>query len=818
MTRAFLRWAVLMATLGSALAMAVTAQAQICTDYYRFDPINSNVCPYTDGCMEEEYGEEFTPTTEPVATNASHEDLDLSGRSVVAIIDDPAEDATSDCQDDCGSAAEEPMVVATQTEQQAAVDLEANEDSNEDSSDEYPHYGYYENYYGYYDYSSEYPCDEESAEEVVATDATLDTCNEADAGHAYDDGSLYGGPCNPENNTHPEENASETSGEQVADIVADEPDACEQPFDAYDYDGVYDDCYEAPCQQDFESAAPAEQVETNEAPVECYDYELHRALMDAQESVASETAKSVDPPLDSTPATDTDEFHSYYDDYDYSYDYDTNEDCEEESAMDDSSDPVVTEAVDQNVAEVEVDDSYDYDADYGYEYDDSYRYDANENCEEESTMDDSSDAIVTEAAEQDVDQAEADDAYDYDAGYGYEEYDGCEEESAVDDSSDAINSEPVEQTADEADMSASETYDYDTYDYDEYDYESHAYGDQDDSVTQSSDESEDSQQNDAEEESADATSESAIEYDTQEVYEYDYYEPYDASPADDGTLEDDMADESSSIESNDSYEQDSYEVYDYDTESVVDDAEAAADVDTSSANEQPTEAADQPVDQQYYGRYPYGYGYEYDYEYDSNEAVEPDNASDGDVSAQVEFDIEQFVELGRQAVRFLTDAEFAQAIQAPISGLRTRVNRVLSQVDMEQLQETVSHSVVAMLQSQDPEVDLLDGSVFLFEFELEGTVDMTSPISLDETPWMIEEQQVVGELSAGTDEATAAEPMNAEPVSVLPNTTRNLAIQWVNIATSTAKTAWDALAPELERIAAETLARASLVEPVTTQR
>ena len=42
MTRACLLWVAFMAALGSALCVAESAQAQICTDYYRFGPIYSN--------------------------------------------------------------------------------------------------------------------------------------------------------------------------------------------------------------------------------------------------------------------------------------------------------------------------------------------------------------------------------------------------------------------------------------------------------------------------------------------------------------------------------------------------------------------------------------------------------------------------------------------------------------------------------------------------------------------------------------------------------------------------------------------------------
>ena len=111
MTRACLRWAVLIATLGFALLLAANTQAQICTDYYRFGPIHSNVGPFVDGCMEA-YGEEQTTYVETVAANDSQENADLSGRSVVAIIedlDDAADQANaSTVADDTQVASETP--------------------------------------------------------------------------------------------------------------------------------------------------------------------------------------------------------------------------------------------------------------------------------------------------------------------------------------------------------------------------------------------------------------------------------------------------------------------------------------------------------------------------------------------------------------------------------------------------------------------------------------------------------------------------------------------------------------------------------------
>ena len=57
-----------------------------------------------------------------------------------------------------------------------------------------------------------------------------------------------------------------------------------------------------------------------------------------------------------------------------------------------------------------------------------------------------------------------------------------------------------------------------------------------------------------------------------------------------------------------------------------------------------------------------------------------------------------------------------------------------------------------------------------------------------------------------------------DPLSLLPVATRDLITQCAAAAISSAKQAWGSVAPELERIAAATLAKASLVAPATTQR
>ena len=103
MTRACLRWAVLMAALGSVLMLATRSEAQICTDYYRFGPTYSNTRPFVEDCMEA-YGEEHTAVT---AATDGQDDLDLSGRVVVAVLDDPVVEDAVDYQDQFNDFADE---------------------------------------------------------------------------------------------------------------------------------------------------------------------------------------------------------------------------------------------------------------------------------------------------------------------------------------------------------------------------------------------------------------------------------------------------------------------------------------------------------------------------------------------------------------------------------------------------------------------------------------------------------------------------------------------------------------------------------------
>ena len=170
MTRACLRWAVLMATLGSILMAAERSHAQICTDYYRFGPIYSDYCPFVDGCMEADVEDQQIPNTEtPVAesncSNASQVPADLAGRAVVAVLEDPLDAAVdpqelswdscqySECRDDHADAPHREAFQAdafdTDLTARDAAASDAPSAAARQGSRVCPHYSYYEDYYGY---------------------------------------------------------------------------------------------------------------------------------------------------------------------------------------------------------------------------------------------------------------------------------------------------------------------------------------------------------------------------------------------------------------------------------------------------------------------------------------------------------------------------------------------------------------------------------------------------------------------------------------------------------------------------------------------
>ena len=316
-------------------------------------------------------------------------------------------------------------------------------------------------------------------------------------------------------------------------------------------------------------------------------------------------------------------------------------------------------------------------------------------------------------------------------------------------------------------------------------------------------------------ESVEVKSEAVDKYDMYEAYEYDYYEPYDASPVDEAVPEEDAMPESAEFE-----EYDSYDVYGYDNEPMREDAQATEEVVSESVDAEP--ASD--FDQQYYGRYPYGYdsgyGYGYGDEYRSyGDAAE--SYDDGDEQATMDspIDFQRFADWRQQLTDSLSGSDLVCVVRSTASELVQSVRALMARVDLDQVRTELSHSVMVTIQHSTPlEADLSDANVFLFQFEVEDATHVSMPISLEESPWVIEDE-LVGQNLDGEMDPASVEPMSVEPVADLPTVNLETLLQWANHTLAKAKTVWNALSPELERMAAESLAKASSVgQTATTQR
>ena len=161
MTRACLRWAVLMATLGSALLLAGEHTSP---NLYRLLPFRSQLQQRLSLCGRMHGGvwrRANLTVVETVAANDSQENLDLSGRTVVAIIEDPMEAPADECQYDAQECAEESTPAAVAADTQVASEV---------TTSECPHYSYWEDYYGYDNDRSDCPCYEEPADDLAGQD------------------------------------------------------------------------------------------------------------------------------------------------------------------------------------------------------------------------------------------------------------------------------------------------------------------------------------------------------------------------------------------------------------------------------------------------------------------------------------------------------------------------------------------------------------------------------------------------------------------------------------------------------------------------
>jgi hypothetical protein len=253
-------------------------------------------------------------------------------------------------------------------------------------------------------------------------------------------------------------------------------------------------------------------------------------------------------------------------------------------------------------------------------------------------------------------------------------------------------------------------------------------------------------------------------------------------------------------------------------QSDVEPAPAATDAPSSGSEQTPiTDNSD--IDHQYYGRYPYGYGYGhgYDYEYQKESgsdspATQSDDEADDDVTMGLEVDFQQIADWGRQSLASFAGSRFVDALRTVVSDVRSRFVSLVDRVDLQQFQDDVSHALLVMIQRpSDLVVEPGDANVFLFEFEAGYYAGTDMPIALEETPWVFEDP-MTGHDHDSANKAVTEGSEGEVPVSVLSSIDRDTLLQWAGHAIDQAKTAWASLSPELERMAAETLARVSLVE------
>ena len=419
-----------------------------------------------------------------------------------------------------------------------------------------------------------------------------------------------------------------------------------------------------------------------------------------------------------------------------------------------------------------------------------------EGCEEEVWVDASSDASNAEVVSQEVGEYEshAYDAYDYSYEYDrgcYEGYEGCEEEAALEQPSDEAVLEAAAEPVDE---------------YEVYHHQSDLECTHKDDACQI-----EATESDVAQESGEVTSEAVDEYNMVETYEYDYYEPYDASPVDEAAPERDAMPELAEFE-----EYDSYDVYEYDNEPMREDVQATEEVVSESADAEP--ASD--LDEQYYGRYPYGYGYGYDYEYRSdNDATESYDSGDAHATIDAHIDFQRIADWRRQLIESVSGSEIACVVRTSANELLHNVRAVVARIDMDQVRTELSRSVMGMIQhSEQREAVLGDANVFLFQFDVEDPARLNMPISLEAAAWLIEDE-LVGQTLDGEHDAAWVEPLSVDPVADLPTINLETLLQWANHTLGKVKTAWNALSPELERMAAKSRATASSVEQASlTQR
>ena len=222
------------------------------------------ICPFVDG-----YIETHEEVIQPAQTDEITDEVDLRGRTVVAVLDDPvaidannSEVVATDEQVEVAPADGMETAPAAGSEVANIRSSSANVDSvnsTDEVTDVY-NYGYryeYMSKHGYY--GQRYP-------EYYDANGGLDAAA-----------------------TQTESTASQ----EVEEVVSDDAGPCEKPYDAYDYIHHYDRAYEATCPSgtlDAAAEVAIDAVEDDPQPVETRDYEneCYQAYLQrsAEEAVA----------------------------------------------------------------------------------------------------------------------------------------------------------------------------------------------------------------------------------------------------------------------------------------------------------------------------------------------------------------------------------------------------------------------------------------------------------------------------------------------------------------------------------------------------
>ncbi len=826
MTRACLFWAVFMAALGSALAVTDRAHAQICTDYYRFGPLYSNSSPFVDGCMEA-YAED-PPVETQAASDVVFETADLRGRAVVAVLDDPVEpapeaamtgaDSASDSADVSEScAAAEPMMCPTTTQTSGSA-----------THSHRPHYRAYEDYYGYEYYRHGCPSS------MTATAPTTTTASEP-APHVSQDSP----------NAYYSKYAYLTASDSHESASTEPPLPAHEQTEAQTAAESFQ-CYEPACHRNYEFDAmiqwpaqtgPAadETHETNEAVCqpEAYDSTCHHSLSVSDAAEGDESA-----------ATDSlVESYDAYHEYDYRYErsgyelYQSYAEAAEASAA--AAEVADTQVNDSPSRDVELYDAYGCGYDHGLYVESSNDQPVESEADQQVAADANREVASSETSTTDsTPHAEAYQGYDayrygYYRGYYYGAMPSHGETSESMVSEATVNAEPALEQAENAIVEpAAEDDQYRAFDYG-YQYGCHEAAPNADPVS--------APESPAVPQVEGSAKETVADYDMYEGYEYDQYQPYDEIPQD---MEQNQVDHAAA---DDPY--DSYDVYDYDNVPTQIEKSPACDADTSTATESPVEpaetSANDPVeiestqsdaadlDYGYYGRYPYGYGRYYDYEYQkhhgaSSESVdvttpaeagsEPNATDADDASADATLDLQPLAGwVGH--LQLLSGAKLVETLSSAALQLQDVVGPMVQRVDLQQLQNKVGQAMLAMVQQNaamaSPQTQ---ANVFLYEFDAGFDVGFDMPIWMRNLPWLAQDS-VADDDSHNVQDSVAVEPARDSLVSVLSTIDRDVLIHWAKRTWQEAQELWATLSPELERMAAETLARVSQPEaPSTDQR